>query len=684
MVVIFVYAIVMQCASKRERFIYQKVLLPMSKNKFYCTTPIYYVNAAPHLGTLYTTVIADVATRWNALRGKEVFFLTGTDEHGQKIAEKAAQLGQNPRDFVDSMIPPFKKAWELYGIEYSKFIRTTDTDHEKAVVSLIETLIASDDVYKSSYQGFYCVPDETFVVGDVDALQGKEMPLCPSCQRSLQIVKEENYFFRLSAYTDKLLEFYAANPNFIQPKEKFNEVIEFVKTGLKDLSISRKTVTWGIPFPGDPSHTVYVWGDALTNYISAVGYGAESGAESFAKWWPADLHIMGKDIARFHGVYWPAFLMAAGLPLPKRLLVHSYILVGDLKMSKSRGNVLDPVVLADTYGAEAIRYFLMRYTSFAQDASVSLEQMATVINADLSNSFGNLVNRVLVLALSNGLEVVPPMDVLEEDGVVLRERAHECVMAVCDEMGHYNYHLALGAVWKFINEMNAYLHVQQPWKVVKQDKARFAAIISMVCHGIKVAATLLWPVMPSKMQLIADALGSQISCEVGQDRTESLRRMTWNKTFTLQQLAGPLFPRLEIPVTQPVEENTVENTQKPVVEQAAEPVVVKTPEITIDEFGKVEMLVGTILESAPLAGSDKLLKFKVDFGPSGIRQILSGIAQMIDYRTLVGVQAVFVCNLAERKMRGELSQGMLIGADNGTAFSPLILTQDMPNGTRIR
>lgn len=660
----------------------------MSKNKFYCTTPIYYVNAAPHLGTLYTTVIADVAVRWNALRGKEVFFLTGTDEHGQKIAEKASQLGENPRDFVDSMIPPFKKAWELYGIEYSKFIRTTDAAHEKAVLVLIEKLIASDDVYKSSYQGFYCVPDETFVAGDVGAFAGKEMPLCPTCQRSLQVVEEENYFFRLSAYTDKLLQFYAEHPNFIQPKEKFNEVIEFVKSGLKDLSISRKTVTWGIPFPGDPSHTVYVWGDALTNYISAVGYGSDSSddADAFTKWWPADLHIMGKDIARFHGVYWPAFLMAAGLPLPKKLLVHSYILVNDVKMSKSLGNVLDPVVLAQTYGVEAIRYFLMRYTSFAQDASVSLDQMTTVINADLSNSFGNLVNRVVVLALNNDLQVVPPMEVLEEDGVVLRERAHECVMTVCDEMGHYNYHLALAAVWKFINEMNAYLHVQEPWKVVKHDKKRFAEIISMVCHGIKVAATLLWPVMPSKMQLIADALGSHITCEVGKDLTDSLRRMTWNKTFTLQQLAAPLFPRIEISTSQLTEEKTMKNTSEVQKQDllVTEPVVEKTPEITIDEFSKVEMLVGTILESAPLAGSDKLLKLKVDFGPRGIRQILSGIALLIDYRTLVGVQAAFVCNLAERKMRGELSQGMLVGVDNGATFSPLILNQDMPNGSRVR
>ncbi len=653
----------------------------MAKNKFYCTTPIYYVNAAPHLGTLYTTVIADVATRWNALRGKEVFFLTGTDEHGQKIAEKAAQLGKNPREFVDSMIPPFKAAWELYGIEYSKFIRTTDAEHEKAVVELIETLIASDDVYKSSYQGFYCVPDETFVVGDVDSVKDGQMPLCPSCQRPVQIVEEENYFFRLSAYADKLLEFYAKNPNFIQPKEKFNEVIEFVKSGLKDLSISRKTVSWGIPFPGDPAHTVYVWGDALTNYISAVGFGSgnASGDASFAKWWPADVHIMGKDIVRFHAVYWPAFLMAANLPLPKKLLVHSYILVGDTKMSKSRGNVLDPVVLADTYGAEAIRYFLMRYTSFAQDASVSLEQMTTVINADLSNSFGNLVNRVLVLAQANGLDVVPGLPVLEEDGVVLRERALECIMSVCDEMGHYNYHLALGAVWKFVNEMNAYLHTQQPWKVVKEDKQRFAAIISMVCHGLKVAATLLWPVMPEKMLKVATALGCEVKCEVGKDLTESLRKMTWNKTFTLQQLSAPLFPRIE-PIVAPAPDAAA--TQEPVKKEAV--VEQKSTEITIDDVVKVEILIGTILEVEPLAGSDKLLKLKVDFGDRGVRQILSGVAQYTTCDALRGIQAAFVCNLPERKMRGEISQGMILGADDGKSFAPLSVDKKMPNGSRVR
>ena len=677
-------------ARERQVFIYEKVVY-MPKNKFYCTTPIYYVNAAPHLGTLYTTVIADVAARWNKLRGKDVYFLTGTDEHGQKIAEKAAQLGKDPRTFVDEMIPPFKKAWDLYGIEYSKFIRTTDADHERAVVALIEMLMASDDVYKSTYQGFYCVPDETFVAGDVEASQGQPMPMCPSCQRPLQVVQEENYFFRLSAYADKLLEFYAANPNFVQPKEKFNEVIEFVKSGLKVLSISRKTVSWGIPFPGDPSHTVYVWGDALTNYISAVGFGdsSEKGKAELAQWWPADVHIMGKDIARFHAVYWPAFLMAAHLPLPKKLLVHSYILVGDTKMSKSRGNVLDPLVLAETYGTEAIRYFLMRYTSFAQDANVSLDQLATVVNADLANSFGNLLNRVLVLAHANGLDVVPGLPVLEEDGVVLRERAHECIITVRDEMAHYNYHLALGAVWKFINEMNAYLHVQQPWKIVKTDKAKFDGIISMACHGLQVAATLLWPVMPSKMQQVFDALSVDFSCAVENDVTDQLKRMAWNKTFVLKQLGVPLFPRIELVPEKPEEPVAVVDVQPkqkdmPVKAAEQEANVASLPEITIDEFVKTELLVGMILECAPLAGSDKLLKLKVDFGPRGVRQILSGVAQLIDGRTLVGVQAIFVCNLPERKMRGEISQGMILGVDDGDAFSPLILTRDMPNGSRVR
>jgi methionyl-tRNA synthetase len=647
----------------------------MAKNKFYCTTPIYYVNAAPHLGTLYTTVIADVACRWNALRGKEVFFLTGTDEHGQKIAERAAQLEKSPKEFVDSMIPPFKAAWERYGIEYTKFIRTTDAAHEKAVIELIERLMASDDVYKSTYQGFYCVPDETFVAGDVDGVA----PLCPSCQRSLQVVQEENYFFRLSAYADKLLAFYAQNPNFIQPKEKFNEVIEFVKSGLKDLSISRRTVSWGIPFPGDAQHTVYVWGDALTNYISAVGFGGQSSddQESMEKWWPADLHIMGKDIVRFHAVYWPAFLMAAGLPLPKKLLVHSYILVGDTKMSKSRGNVLDPMALADTYGAESIRYFLMRYTSFAQDANVSLDQLLAVVNADLSNSFGNLVNRVLSLSLANDGAVVPAMEHLENDGVVLREKAHECIATVCDEMAHYNYHLALAAVWKFVAELNAYLHEQQPWKVVKTDKKRFFEIISMTCHGLQVVSTLLWPVMPEKMKLVFAALGIAAPVQNGVDTTEQLRKMTWNKSFNLTALSGSLFPRIELAPA-------IEAEAKPAL---VAPVVEKTqaPGITIDDFVKIELLVGTIVECVAMENSKKLLKLQVDFGPCGMRQIVSGIANYLKPEDLVGVQAVFVCNLPERKMGGELSQGMLVGVDDGAnVFSPLLLSCKIPNGARVK
>ncbi len=658
----------------------------MPKNTFYCTTPIYYVNAAPHLGTLYTTVIADVATRWNKLRGKEVYFLTGTDEHGQKVAEKAEQLGVKPRQFVDSMIPPFKNAWDLFGIEYSKFIRTTDPEHERAVVALIEQLIASDDVYKSKYQGFYCVPDETFVAGDVNLAPGATAPLCPSCQRGLQVVEEENYFFRLSAYTDRLLAFYAANPNFIQPKEKFNEVIEFVKGGLRDLSISRKTVSWGIPFPGDPQHTVYVWGDALTNYISALGFGApgaEAAAE-FSHWWPADVHIMGKDIVRFHAVYWPAFLMAAGLPLPKKLLVHSYILVGDTKMSKSRGNVLDPVVLAQTYGAEAIRYFLMRYTSFAQDANVSLEQLNTVINADLSNSFGNLLNRVVSLALANGLQEVPGLEHLEDSGVVLRERAHECAITVCDEMAHYNYHLALAAVWKFVGEVNAYLHDQQPWKVVKTDKAKFAGIISMACHGIYTAATLLWPVMPKKMEQVLLALGVELACEPHKDTPSSLKRSSWHKTFKLTPLVGTLFPRIEIPVVEaPVGPVAVATVQKETVVSQVQ-ATQAVPQATIDDFVKLELLVGTVLECVAVPTSKKLLKLKVDFGERGIRQILSGIAKYAAPESLVGIQAVFVCNFPERMMNGEPSQGMLLSIidDASGAFSPVTVKQPMKNGLR--
>jgi methionyl-tRNA synthetase len=515
----------------------------MKNNKFYVTTPIYYVNSKPHLGTLYSTLIADVAARWNKLLGKEVFFMTGLDEHGQKIGEAAEKKGMKPQDFVDSMVAPFKDMWERYELDFNHFIRTTDESHKEAVTFLIKKLIDKGDIYKSSYTGFYCTPCETFVP---DAAVGKDKPVCPTCNRDVVEVSEESYFFRLSAYEDQILEFYENNPKFLVPKERINEVVSFVKSGLNDLSISRKSVSWGIPFPGDEEHTVYVWGDALTNYISGIGYG-KSDADSqkeFEKWWPADLHVMAKDIVRFHAVYWPAFLIAADLPLPKRMLVHGYLLMGGEKMSKSKGNVLDPADLADWYGVEPVRYHLMRHTTISQDGHVSLEEIERSINADLSNNLGNLLNRTVALALKNDLKVVPPAQTLEADSARMKELCEEAFRDYWDNMNHYQYHVALADLWKFISEVNAFVHSQEPWKLAKENKELFGEVMSVVCHCLKTIGILLWPIMPKKMEKLLGSIGIDFKI-YDHDFIEEMRKNNWNCTFKLTALDEPLFPRLE-------------------------------------------------------------------------------------------------------------------------------------------
>lgn len=514
----------------------------MDKKTFYVTTPIYYVNARPHMGTLYSTVLADVAARWNKLLGKQTFFLTGLDEHGQKIAQVAVAAGVTPKAFVDSMVPYFKDMWQRYELEFNRFIRTTDADHEQAVVAFLRRLQDKGDIYKSSYTGFYCTPCETFVA---DSSIVKDNPVCPSCNRPVHELSEESYFFRLSAYQDQLLAFYEQNPDFIVPKERLNEVIAFVKSGLRDLSFSRKTVGWGIPFPGDPEHTVYVWGDALVNYISAIGFGKTDPASisEFAAWWPADLHIMGKDIVRFHAVYWPAMLLAAGLPLPRRLLVHGYLLMGGEKMSKSKGNVLDPADLANKYGVEPVRYYLMRHTTISQDSSITIQEIENAIAADLANGLGNLLSRTLTLALRNNLGTVSPITTLEASSALLKEQCGEAFRGYWDGMNHYQYHLALASVLKFVNQTNAYVSTLQPWVLAKTNKPLFDEVISSVCHSLYATAIMLWPIMPHKMEQLLKTLGESVI--PGANYAEILRKNEWNKTFKLANLEEPLFPRPE-------------------------------------------------------------------------------------------------------------------------------------------
>lgn len=668
----------------------------MNKNKFYLTTPIYYPNAKPHVGTLYSTLIADVIARWNKFQGKNVFLMTGTDEHGQKIETRAAAEGKPTKVFVDSMIAPFKEVFKLYEIDYNRFIRTTDADHTPAVYEMIKRMQAKGDIYKSYYTGLYCIPDETFIgLSSEIAKNDKGEVLCPTCKRPVSEVAEESYFFRLSAYQEPLLKFFEEHPNFIAPKERLNEVIAFVKAGLKDLCISRRSVKWGIPFPEDPEHTVYVWCDALTNYLTGVGFGAgrsprtsgnEVGPldsqnkkefeEQFNFWWPADVHVLAKDIIRFHAVYWPAFLMSADLPLPKKLLVHGWILMGDQKMSKSLANAVDPLTLSEWYGVEAVRYYLIRQMAINQDGQFDLHDLENRINADLANNLGNLLNRTLTLANAHGFATVNAQAEWSEAEIALHDKCGEAFRSFWDEMNHYNFHIALANLWNFISDVNAYFHAQQPWVVAKQDKARFEVIISAVCHSLYAIGSMAWAVMPQKMEQLMASLGHSLSIASENNKAEELRKNLWNRSFTLKAPEQPLFPRQEtrIPKTEKSMDSVAKGEVKPEV---------SVPTITIDEFVKVHLVTGTVNECTPVEGSSKLYKLMVDMGDYGQRQVLSGVAQYFTPDQLIGKQAVFVANLAPRKMMGLESHGMLLTAKEGNSLRIITPTEPVKNGTML-
>lgn len=670
----------------------------MHKNTFYITTPIYYPNAKPHLGTLYSTLLADIAARWqHDIMGKEAYFLTGTDEHGQKIQERAEAAGMAPQAFVDEIVPAFKELWKLYEIDhYTRFIRTTDADHIVGVEAWIKKLLDQGDIYKASYQGWYCVPCETFVNLGADPLTDTTGAyVCPTCKRALRELSEESYFFRLSAYQDQLLAFYENNPNFITPKERLNEVISFVNSGLKDLSLSRKTVSWGIPFTGDSSHTVYVWADALNNYITALGYGSDTAEAKalFEKFWPADAHVMAKDIVRFHAVYWPAFLMAAGLSMPKKLVVHGYILASDdQKMSKSLGNVMDPIQLAQDYGVEQVRYYLARQMAITHDGIFDIKDLENRINADLANNLGNLLNRVVTLAVNNGLTTVKAPETLEAKSAALREKCLETYRFVADEMDKYYYHTALAEVWKLIGAVNIYLQEMQPWVLVKTNPTLFAEVIASACCSLQTIGIMLWPVMPNKMSELLATLGvamfqtnnGEHALTTGTNYDLFLREDAWKTEFAPKKCDAPLFVRIE---PRAVAELAMpgEALAKPGANQmGGQPVPAATEEITIDEFAKVQLRVGVVEQCEMVPGSDKLYKLQVDFGSLGKRQILTGVAKHVKAEAFVGKQSMFVTNLKPRKMMGLESHGMMLFADDGTNLCPVTINGTVEHGARVK
>lgn len=644
----------------------------MPKSTFYVTTPIYYVTARPHLGSLYSTLLADVAARWNTLQGKKVFFLTGTDEHGQKVAQAAHTAGKTPQEFVDSFIPAYKNAWAQYNLGYTEFIRTTDSYHVKAVQHWLRQLKETGDIYKGEYTGFYCTPCETFVTEKEDEKKAPDaIPQCPSCGRETHAVSEQTYFFRLSKYQDKLLEFYEKNPDFITPKERIHEVINFVKSGLKDLSISRTTINWGIPFPDDSGHVTYVWADALNNYITAIGYGDAQKKDVFNKWWPADLQILGKDIVRFHAIYWPAFLMASGLALPKQLLVHGWITVGDQKMSKSLGNVVDPLALHDQYGTDPVRYYLMRKMSITHDSSFTIEDLEQTITADLANDLGNLLNRMVTLAHKyDAIELLAPkswsLKVCD-----LRDECLNMLQEVARYMDEYLYHRALARLWKYIHATNTFFHAHEPWKLAATDRSSFVEVLSATAHSLHAIAVILWPVMPRKMESLLASIG--VAFDSSNHSLETLNLGQWKTTFILKKI-DPLFEKPE--------QKMIHEEKKP--ETAIPEKTAECDSIMIDDFAKVQLVVGTISACEPAPNSTKMLILSVDFGPLGRRTILSGVAQSYTPEQLIATQGVFVFNLKPRKMLGMESQGMMLFAkteDGGLKMATVSGT--VPNGTRL-
>jgi len=510
----------------------------MTKKKYYVTTPLYYGTGRPHLGSLYSTLLADVATRWHKLNGYETFFLTGTDEHGQKIAEAAKKAGKEPKEFVDGFVEEYKKTWHDYHIDYTKFIRTTDDEHKKAVYALINTLLEKGDIYKGNYIGWYCTPCETFVPGKQK--KNEEGPRCPSCGRITCYISETCYFFKLSAYQDKLLQFFKDHHDFIYPKERLNEVLSFVESGLKDLCISRSTVKWGIPFPGEQEQVVYVWADALTNYIAALGYGDPERAQEFAQWWPADLHILGKDIVRFHAVYWIAFLMAADLQTPRYMLVHGWITIGGQKMSKSLGNVLDPQQLLKLYVADPVRYYLVSRFSITQDSSFNIEDLEKVITQDLANELGNLLNRVVVLARKHKVGVIAPCEEWSLETTDLQKSYDNMMKVVHDYMQKYSFHMAYAEVKKYIALVNAYIHAREPWLLADKDPKAFIETLAAASSSLYAIAHLLWPVMPKKMEELLWTLGKKLI--IGQGTLENLA--AWRQEFAFNQ-SPSLFEKVE-------------------------------------------------------------------------------------------------------------------------------------------
>jgi len=646
--------------------------MPEKKEKFYLTTPIYYTNGLPHIGHTYTTIVADVIRRYKRMRGYDVVMTTGTDEHGVNVERAAKKAGVAESEFVAKMAEAWRSLWDELGIPADEFVRTTDLTHVRTVQWLFRQCKENGYVYKGNYTGLYCIYDNAFVN------EPKPGNLCPDCDRPLETVTEENYFFKLSAFQKPLLDFYRKNPGFIQPETRKNEIISFVEGGLKDLSITRTTIRWGIPVPGEEPHVFYVWFDALTAYLSAVG-GPEYEKRGY---WPADLHLVGKDIIRFHTVYWPAFLMAAMLPVPKQVWAHGWFLMDAAKMSKSKGNVVLPRPIVNMLGTDALRYFLLREVVFGQDGNFSYDALVTRYNSDLANGLGNLASRTAALIEKNFAGKIPKPGARQPQDEALAKEARAAIGEVLENYDKLSFARALETIWSVIGAADKYLTSEQPWALgsSEDDQARKGTILWTTAELLRVVTALAYPVLPDSAAKVWSLLGQAVA--VGKFELDGLR---WGQLApgTALGKAQTLFPRVEkIEAIERIESMANEELNPTPAASAA---TAASEKIGIEDFARVEMRVGQIKTAERIVGADKLLKLTVDIGTE-IRQICAGIAQYYEPESLIGRKVAVVVNLAPRKLRGVESNGMIVAASAGPEGRPVLtgFHEEVEVGARLK